>query len=364
MKKKSPHKFLFLFLVAVFSATAFAAELPTMRYAYTIGSNETSFIVAITEGEKYVRDGYSLKTVVPKEKYLFLKEGKPIAQVDIIIGKGGSDLAILMGQGHADFATFSMSAAIAAIDQGIKIKIVSPYVLATGGLVIQSKIPVHNWDEMVAYIKKSDRPVKIGYHSPTSAPIIITRGALELAGLKGTDDPYDTSANILYVDLKGWPNLHPAMASGQIDMVAGPDPFPQVAEERGYGRYIVEFRKMPPSGKWENYPCCAMIATDAFINKHPDLVQAMVNFLQASGKWCNEHPQEAGKIAGEMQGISPEASAKLMPTYLNSFTPSWMVGASFYVNSFNKLGYFNGALEGKNFDDVKTLILDQKFIKE
>lgn len=344
--------------------SAFAEELPLFRYSFAIGSNETSFIVALAEGEGYVRDGYSLKTVVPREKYVFMKDGKALANLDIVMGKGGSDIAVLMGQGHTDFGTFSMSAAIAAIDQGVKIKIISPYVLATGGLVIQSSIPVKTWDEMIAYIKKADKPVRVGYHSPTSAPILITRGAFADAGLTTTDDPYDTKADVLYVDLKGWSNLHPAMASGQIDIVAGPDPFPQVATDRGYGRYIVEFRKMPPAGKWINYPCCAIVVTEAYMKKEPELVQAMVNFLHASGVWCTENPAEAGKIAGEIQGLDAEASAKLMPTYLNAFTESWMNGAAFYIKTFDELGYLNGTLKGKTFDEAQKLILEQKFLKK
>lgn len=352
-----------ILLLMLMAWPALAEELPVLRFAYAPSLNETSFIVPVMQGDEYVRDGYSFHPLVAREKYELRKDGKALAIVDIVSGKGASDMAMMMGQGHADMAIFSLSGAIAAVDQGIKIKVVSPLVLATGGLAVTKSIPAKTWDEFIDHIKKSKTPVKIGYHSPTSAPIIILRGAIESEGLKSTEDPYDSTAQVLYVNLKGYSNLQPAMASNQIDAAVGPDPFPQITVERGYGTYIRELRKMPPDNKWAMYPCCIISASDAFIKKHEDVVRAMVKFLNSSGDWCTENQQEAGLIAGKMLGLEQDTSQMVMPTYLREFNQSWLDGAAGYLKSLDETGYINGELKGKKFDEVQPLILDPRFVQ-
>ena len=363
MLKKFPQAVVALVLLSLFSIPLAAAELPVIRFAYAPSLNETSFIIPVMLGDDYVRDGYSFHPLVPKEKYELRKDGQALAIVDIVSGKGASDMSMMMGQGHADMSIFSLSGAIAAVDQGIKIKVVSPLVLATGGLAVTDKVPAKNWAEFIAYIKDSKTPVKIGYHSPTSAPIVILRGAIASEGLSSSEDPYDSQAKVLYVNLKGYSNLQPAMASKQIDAAVGPDPFPQITVERGYGAYISELRKMPPDGKWAMYPCCVISASDAFIEKHEDVVKAMVKFLNSSGDWCTENQKEAGMIAGKMLGMQEDTSALVMPTYLREFNESWLEGAAGFLKSLDETGYINGVLKGKEFKDVQPLILDTRFVQ-
>ena len=47
------------------------------------------------------------------------------------------------------------------------------------------------WDDVYGYIKESRNPVKVGYHSPTSAPRIVFEGAFNKAGLKVTENAND-----------------------------------------------------------------------------------------------------------------------------------------------------------------------------
>lgn len=349
-------------LTAVAASAAPAADLPVLRFTYGPSLNETSFIVPLVKGDAYVRDGYSMHPLIPKEKYEFRKDGKPLAVVDIVFGKGAADMAMLIGQGHADMGVFSLCGAIAAIDQGIKIKVVSPYILATGGLAVHTSVPAKTWDEFIAYIRQSKTPVKIGYHSPTSAPILILRNALASEGLTATDDPYDAKADILYVNLKGIPNMQPALASGQVDAGVGPDPFPQLAEQNGYGVYVRALRQMPPDNKWANFPCCVMSASEKFIEQHGDLVEAMVTFLNASGKWCTENPVEACRISGAYLGLDPEAGKATLPTYLHTFTESWLAGAAGSLKILDETGFINGTLKNKTFDQARDAIIDTRFI--
>jgi NitT/TauT family transport system substrate-binding protein len=91
---------------------------------------------------------------------------------------------------------------MAGIDKGTPVKILGPLQTEGMALVMPKDSPIKTFDELVASIKKSKKPAKIGYHSPTSAPKIVLERALEQAGLKVTGDPNDVSANVVLVDLK------------------------------------------------------------------------------------------------------------------------------------------------------------------
>ncbi len=349
-------------VLVAFAASALAADLPEIRIAQSLLMNNTSALVPIKLGDSYVCDGYSLHQIIFKDKYELRKDGKPIAIVDFIYGKGGADNVMSMSQGNADMGIFSLPAALAGIDQGIKIKVISPYILAIGALTVHSSNPATTLDEFVEYIKKSEQPVKIGYHSPTSAPILILRSSMASLGLTSTDDPYDTKADILYVNLKGLGNMQASLASHQVEAFVGPDPNPQLAVQNGYGRILRQLRQLPPDGKWTEFPCCTMTATETFIESNPELLRHMVRFLNASGVWCTEHPDEASKIAGDMLGLEAKTARESMPVYLNTMTPSWLAGVEANLRVLDETGYLNGQLKNKSFEEVRKSIIDTRFL--
>ncbi|MCR4666622.1 MAG: ABC transporter substrate-binding protein [Desulfovibrio sp.] len=348
-----------LFLLSSMSASA--ADLPVIRLGTTFILNNTSILVAMKKGDTYVQDGYSLHEIIYKEKYELRKDGKGIAVLDFVYGKGGADVAMAMSQNNADMGVFSLCAALSAQDKGVKIKIVSPFILAVGALTVHKDIPAKNLDEFVDYIRKSGKPVKIGYHSPDSAPILITRSSMASLGLSSTDDPYDTKANILYVNLKGLGNVQASLASHQVDAFSAPVPHPQLAVQNGYGRILRELRELPPDGKWAQFPCCTVSATETFLGAHPELVQHVVNFLAASGKWCTANPDEASTVAGSMLGLDAKNCRKAMPVYISQMTESWLKGVEASMKVLDETGYIKNKLKGKTFSDVKDSLIDFRF---
>ena len=91
------------------------------------------------------------------------------------------------------------------------------------------RIPRLDWNSFLSHIKKAQQPVKIGYHSPTSAPKIVLEGALKQSGIKVTEDPNDQSAQVLLADLKETTNIIPRSGEQTVRAIVGPSPFPEVA---------------------------------------------------------------------------------------------------------------------------------------
>lgn len=354
----------FLFLVVSASGSLWAEELPVIRVGYIFTTNHTPFMAAMSLGSKMVVDGYSLEAVIPKDKYKLVKDGKAIAMLDILVAKSGSETSTLFAQKHLDMALCSITAILSGIDKGVPMKIVSPVVLASGGLVVAQDSSVKNWGDFISQAKNAKQPIKIGYHSPNSAPVIILEAALKSEGLTLSSNPNDSSVQVTLVDLKGTTNMLPALASGQVDAVVGPEPFPQTAVFKKTGRIIEELRNMPPKGKWSEYPCCVVSASDAMISEHPDLVKEFVHFITAANTWSNENRELAGTLGATWIGLPEEVGKMQNLRFLSTFTGNWKEGADGYLEVLNKAGYFTGVLKDKNFKQSEKILVDYSFIEK
>ena len=357
-------KTIFCFLLLLFSSSAAMAEkLPVIRVGYIFTTNHTPFMAAMSQGPKMAVGGYSLNPVIPKEKYELVKDGKPVAMLDILVVKSGSETSTLFAQKHLDMALCSITAILSGIDKGVPMKIVSPLVLASGGLVVLKDSSVNTWADFTARAKAAKQPLKIGYHSPNSAPIIILEAALRSEGITMSSDPNKADVNVTLVDLKGTTNLLPALASKQVDAVVGPEPFPQTAAFRGAGRVVEELRSMPPAGKWKEYPCCVVTASDAMIAEKPELVRHFAHFIAAANKWSNENLEQASTLGATWIGLPEEVGKMQQLRFLSEFTDNWKQGADGYLDVLNKAGYFKGSLKDKNFTQAENLLVDYRFLQ-
>ena len=339
------------------------AEVPQLKVGYIFTTNHTPLMVAMKLGDKFNAGGYTLSEVMAKEKYMLRKNGNDIAMLDILVTKSGSETATLFAQGNLDIGLASITAIMDGVDSKSPIKIVAPLILASGGLVVGKNSPVNDWAGFIAAIKSSKTPLNVGYHSPSSSPIIILEEALRSEGIRISYNPMDSKAQVILVDLKGTQNLLPALSSGQVFAAVGPDPFPPNAEVRGAGKGIIQLRDMPPAGKWTHYPCCVVSASDKLIASNPALVQEFVNFIISASRWCNDNQEQASILAAQWIGLSEDVGKLLRSTFLESFTDGWKDGADGFMEVLDQSGHFNGVLKGKSFRQSEDLLLDPRFLK-
>ncbi len=225
---------LILLLAAV--SLVSAQDVPVLKVGYIFTTHHTPLMVAAAKGDEFKAAGVYMHPLISKEKYELIVDGRNVAILDLVANKSGAETATLFAQKHIDLAMASVTAIMAGIDKGTPVKILGP--LQTGGmaLVMPKDSSIGGWNDLLSFIKESKQPVKIGYHSPTSAPKIVLESALKEAGLKVTGDPNDLSPNVLLVDLKDTTNMIPALNSKQVEGIVGPSPFPEVAVTKGVGR--------------------------------------------------------------------------------------------------------------------------------
>ncbi len=357
---------LFMVMAAVLSTGPSMAEekIPVLNVGYIFTTHHTPFIAAMAKNEEFKEFGVYLRPVVDKLKYELMDGDKPLALFNIIVNKSGSETTTMFAQGNMDMALASGTAIMAGIDQGTPMKMLCPTHVDGMGLVFPPKSTLKGWDQVAEFIKASEQPVKIGYHSPTSAPRIIIEGALMQAGLTVTQDANQQDADVLLVDLKETSNFIPALTSGQIDAWVGPAPHPEVSELKNVGHIALDLRDLPPSGAWHNFPCCVMAARDAIIAEHPEVVGKTVELLARSGQWCNEHKAEEGKIINAWTGAPAEAVEKSTIIYTTAATENWMRGQGTYLDILNGMSKFRGDLKGKSLSEVQDKLFDLRFLTE
>jgi len=341
-----------------------AAEkpVPTLRVGYINTTHHIPFVAAMEMGEKFKGSGVYLKKKIEKEKYELYSNGKKLANLDIILNKSGSETATMFAMKRLDLALASTTAIMSGIDKGTRVKMLCPTHVDGIGFVVPKNSPISTWEAFISYAKNAKRPIPVGYHSPTSAPKIILENALTNAGIKVTENPTNSSANVLLMDLKSTSNFIPALTSKQVEALVAPSPFPEVAQVKGVGKIVTDLRDLPPKGHWRNFPCCVMAAREETISDHPEQLAAMVKLMAASAEWCNAHRNEVAAISEKWMGTPAEAVKKSTIVYTIKPSKNWMKGIDTYMAMLNKLGDFTGRLAGKALKNAKDLLFDFRFL--
>ena len=352
-------------LTAAFAAPVFAEDVPVIRASYTMTTHQQAFMVAMAEGEKLKDNGVWLKPIVPKEKFDLYDNGKKVARLEVIVTKSGSEATTLFAQGHLDLTTNSFPAMISGIDSGAKIKVISPLQSDAIAMVSRTDIDVKGWEAFEKYVKDSKRPVTVGYHSPTSAPKIVFEAAMAQSNLRVTGDANATKeqADIVMMDLKGIPNVIPALIAKQVEFAVIPAPPPEVVEAKGQGHVVLQMKELEPAGAWEDFPCCCIAASDKAIAEQPEALRAFVKLMDVTSRWCLANKDQAAVATGDWLGIEPAVISKAVMGLSTTVTPTWMKNAALYPDILNELGQLTGSLKGKKLADVQDQVFDFQFTK-
>lgn len=354
--------FLAFVCVSAISFSAFGAEVPTLRVSYIFTTHHLPFMVAMAKGDELKEQGVWLETVVPKEKYDLFADGEKVARLNVIVAKSGSETAVLFAQNHIDIGLGSLPAIMSARDNGTPVKVLGPLHTDGIGLVVPYDSEYSSWEDFLGNLRTAKRPVKVGYHSPTSAPKIIFEMAMFDNDISVTQKVGDPAA-VLLVDLKSTSNLIPAMTSGQVDAWVGPDPFPEMAAFRKAGKVLMDLRDLPPAGKWSDFPCCIAAARENTIQDQGKEVKVFMDLMTKTASWCNENKGESASLGAGWIGIPEEAVKKSTITYTTYPSENWIKGASVYISYLDKMGKFKGPFKGKKLSDVEEGLFDFSMVR-
>ena len=341
-----------------------AGDVPIIRMAWDFDLHGTILLVATQRGEAFRDGGVYFKTVVDRQEYELYSGDEKLAIFQMIVTKGSSESAVMLGQKQLDCCVNSSTGMLFALDSGTPMKVLCPIHVDGIALVFPKETEWYGWESLKSFIEKSENPVRLGYHSPVSAPRVVLETALRREGIAVTEDPHDADADVLLVDLKGSRNLLTAFTGQQVDGWVGPSHYPETAEVQGIGKIVLHLKDFPPQGQWYDFPCCVFAAREDSVEAHPEVYQAMTTLLKNSAEWCEANGKEAAAIAAEVIGIPVEAAEAATIVYTTKPTEKWREGIKLYVEVMGSIGKLEKNLKGKSYEEIAPVFFAFRFIEQ
>ena len=337
---------IFLLLLGLVSCSSEQEMLPTIRVGYAPHDHHAALYVA-AQLPAYFRQhgGLYLEEIKFKQHYRLIDQGKPIAEVKLHVSTGGGQLIRKLSEKQLDLALGGVPAMIRQIDLGSRLKIVAPLMSDGAALVMAKPLELSDWPTFVELVKKSERPLRIGYKIDYSVQQLIFEQALTAERISfARSSQADADAQLLTYNLHGPQNLIPAVKNGLIDGFVIMQPFVALAEEQQVGTAVAQLAEMPPEGKWAGQPCCAVGANGPMLSRQRDVLGKMVALLLKANGYLQSHKDEGAQLVSNWLGKPYEVEKRSLPTinFLVDYPAEWHRGISFWLDALRQDGHLQG----------------------
>ncbi len=262
---------LLVLMALVSTAKASGADKTEVRMAYVQKIHYAPTLIAVQQ--KYF-DAAGIRI-----KPLILAAGTGIVAAEALIS------------GSADAAVMGDAPAIYSITSGKPVKIVACY---GGGekmhrIIAGKNSGVRSAEDLVG------KKIAVNFGSSTHGGLMLylRKNGLDLSRIQ-----------IINLNSSDMPE---ALATGQIDAVAGSEPVPSVVEAKVAGSY--ELATL--SGLGNSYPLVLVVSEDLAV-KNPKAVSALVKVHARAVSMMNREPQRAAKVVAMATGARPEFELKVM----------------------------------------------------
>lgn len=339
-------------------------DIPTLGIGYMFSNHQTPLIVAAAKNEDFKSEGVYLKEVISREKYVLMEDDEELANIDVVVADNGGEVMTMMTQDQLQLGISSIGLPLTTIDQGHDMKVLGPIHTDGIAMIMAEDAPVNNFDEFLEFVEGKEEPVKIGYHSPANAPVILFQKVVTDNGLVVTENAEDMDADILLINLKGTANLIPALLSKEVDGWVGPSPFPELAIIEGAGKVAFDLRDLPPNGEWHDFPCCVFSANADTIEKHPNEIEKLYKLLTIAADYANSNKDETGEIVADWMGVSEEAAKNTITKFTTDANEKWLKNVNVTFDSLKESDKFEGPMKDKSFDDIMDDAFDFTFVNK
>lgn len=343
--------------------------VPLLRIGHSPHDHHASLYIAALNPE-YFREngGIYLEERLPFEAYDLVSDGNRLARVRVASGTGGKELIRKLAENHFDLCFGGFPAMLHFIDKGAPIRILAPIMSEGAGLVVKQDFPAEDWDGFIAHVRRTDVPVRIGYKIDISVQNLIFEQALAASGIsfaKQIGDPGTAGgtaggiAGIVLLNLHGAKNLIPALENGLIDGFVVMQPYVALAEEKGVGKEIAPLGLLPPRGRWQGHPCCAIAANQDYADAHPEVVRAMRILLMRANGFIRSNPDQSAEMTARWLKVSPEVEKRALPTirFLTTMDEPWRRGVDFWVATMIEKGLLNDRVkQARETDSLDRLL--------
>lgn len=355
---------IFLGLISVSGRTSADQTLPMLRVGHVGHDHQIALYVAAEAGEKLKKDyGVYLKKLKEQEVYDLYEGDTPVARLQFIKVGGGSKMPAALEQGHIEVGLGGLGPTAKFIDKGAPLKVLLPLNNDGDALVLKNDFPASSWREFIDVVKKSEKPIRIGYKAPMAVAYMILTRALKEEGIRYGQEPAGPDGKpvqVITVNLHGLKNALPSLESGVVDGVVVNEPMVSILEHKGVGKRVADLSELPPEGKWEGHPCCVVASTEEALNKKKGIIVSLLKVISAGADLMKRNIENAFSAEAKWTKTKPEVGRKSIPNVSYVIKPDndWLRGVKTWTELMQSSGHFKKRLKGKSPEEVQAAILD------
>lgn len=308
-----------------------------------MGRSGSSFAAAPTDivVTHYAAQLYGAPYTIAQEKGWFKEAGINIS--GITSSKGGSTSVRNLMAGETLFGEVALSAAMAAIKEGLPIKIVSTGTDGdTGVMCTRVGVKIETADDL--------RGKRLGYTRPQSVTESMMLGLLAKLGMTRNDVTMVATGDVAGSAV--------ALENNQIDMASIDEPI--------YSNKTIREKKTFQRLGWLNdkMPKCTQtvgIATIDNIEKNGDALRAMLKARQRGAKWFYDNIPEATRLLAEAYDMEEAVIASAIKNTL-ALSPRWWNDGKFDMVKMNNMADALGAVKLITVPVNWAGIMDLRFV--
>ena len=265
-----------------------------------MGSASAGFFDFLGGGDDTVKIGYlpsdhDAALFVADKQGLYEQKG---IKTELVQFNNGGDLMTAMASGDVDVGYVGISPVLSSASAGVPVKVISAAQTEGSGIIVTSESGISSAKDL------SGKTIA----TPGEASIqhVLLSYYLKQNGLS-LDDINESAMKV--------PSINDALKTNNIPGAITFQPYVSIAETDDGISELVDSSEILP-----NHPCCVVVASQDFIDKHPDTVKDVVAIHENATKFINDNI-EAGKT-DEVVKLLPEdivSDAKTEAKSLESF---------------------------------------------
>ncbi len=127
-----------------------------------------------------------------------------------------------------------------------------------------------------------------------------------------------------------------SLKNGKIDAYVAWEPYVTAANMSGYGDVLLYSDEW-----WYNHPCCVIVTSDSFIEKHPSELSRILKIHVNATSFIENNPEEASEIISRKLGtdISLERESLNHVRFIDGPSQNFTVDVEQFMQIQLKLGY-------------------------
>lgn len=185
----------------------------------------------------------------------------------------GGDLMTAMASGDVDVGYVGITPVLSSIEKGVPVKVISAAQTEGSGIVVAKNSGISSVADLAGK--------KIATPGEASIQHMLLTYYLEQNGMSIDD---------IKVSAMKVPSMNDALKTNKIDGMITFEPYVTIAKENG-AKELVDSAEILP-----NHPCCVVVASDSFLNNHPNETKTILEIHENATSFINNNTDEAAGL--------------------------------------------------------------------